>query len=217
MNRNNAEVTAGISPNRGTRRTSGPAGRRGTQRRRGVAGRRCRRDRPRGRRHRSRCDRVGTGHRPIHAGADLDHGHQRGNRIQRALRADHRGCVGENHCGQSDRNVPLEPGRYSGYGDVGLGSYHHDLVVQCPIRCAGSIIDTPMARNGAAEGNIDPDLLAGMTPVRRNGTPDDVAATRAFLCSDNTGFSTGQTVGVNGGWYLQDPAPPSRGRRRDSP
>lgn len=74
-----------------------------------------------------------------------------------------------------------------------------------------------MARNGAAEGNIDLDLLAGMTPVRRNGTPDDVAATCAFLCSDNTGFSTGQTVGVNGGWYLQDPAPPSRGRRRDSP
>ncbi|WP_068165057.1 SDR family NAD(P)-dependent oxidoreductase [Rhodococcus phenolicus] len=65
-----------------------------------------------------------------------------------------------------------------------------------------SIIDTPMARNGAAEGNIDLDLLAGMTPVRRNGTPDDVAAACAFLCTDNAGFITGQIIGVNGGWYL---------------
>lgn len=65
-----------------------------------------------------------------------------------------------------------------------------------------SIIDTPMARNGAAEGNIDLDMLAGMTPVRRNGTPDDVAAACAFLCSDDAGFITGQIIGVNGGWYL---------------
>jgi 2-hydroxycyclohexanecarboxyl-CoA dehydrogenase len=38
--------------------------------------------------------------------------------------------------------------------------------------------------------------------VRRAGTTDDVAATCAFLCSDDAGYITGQQIGVNGGWYL---------------
>ncbi|EME14374.1 SDR family NAD(P)-dependent oxidoreductase [Rhodococcus triatomae] len=66
-----------------------------------------------------------------------------------------------------------------------------------------SIIDTPMAREGAKhDAMIDLDALASMTPVRRIGTPDDVAAATAFLCSDAAGFITGQVIGVNGGWYL---------------
>lgn len=66
-----------------------------------------------------------------------------------------------------------------------------------------SIIDTPMAREGAKhDAMINLDALATMTPVRRIGTPDDVAAATAFLCSDAAGFITGQIIGVNGGWYL---------------
>ncbi|MGV9747124.1 SDR family oxidoreductase [Rhodococcus zopfii] len=37
--------------------------------------------------------------------------------------------------------------------------------------------------------------------MRHNGTPDDVAAACAFLCSDNAGFITGQSIDVSGGWY----------------
>ena len=33
-------------------------------------------------------------------------------------------------------------------------------------------------------------------------TPDDIAATCAFLCSDEASFITGQVVGVNGGMVL---------------
>ena len=40
------------------------------------------------------------------------------------------------------------------------------------------------------------------TPVRRAGTPDDIAAACAFLCSEDAGYITGQLIGVNGGWYL---------------
>lgn len=38
------------------------------------------------------------------------------------------------------------------------------------------------------------------TPLGRRGTPDDVAAVVAFLCSDAAGFITGETILVDGGW-----------------
>lgn len=64
-------------------------------------------------------------------------------------------------------------------------------------------IDTPMARRAEARGDL-PSIAAvvARTPVRRAGTPDDVAAACAFLCSENAGYITGQLIGVNGGWYL---------------
>jgi 3-oxoacyl-[acyl-carrier protein] reductase len=35
--------------------------------------------------------------------------------------------------------------------------------------------------------------------MRRLGTPEEVAATVAFLCSDAAGYITGQVISVNGG------------------
>jgi NAD(P)-dependent dehydrogenase (short-subunit alcohol dehydrogenase family) len=64
-------------------------------------------------------------------------------------------------------------------------------------------IDTPMARRAEARGDLPSiDAVAQRTPVRRAGTPDDIAAACAFLCSDEAGYITGQLIGVNGGWYL---------------
>ena len=64
-------------------------------------------------------------------------------------------------------------------------------------------IDTPMARRAEAAGDIPKlDAITARTPVRRAGTPDDIAAACAFLCSDDAGYITGQLIGVNGGWYL---------------
>jgi NAD(P)-dependent dehydrogenase (short-subunit alcohol dehydrogenase family) len=64
-------------------------------------------------------------------------------------------------------------------------------------------IDTPMARRAEERGDL-PSIaaVAQRTPVRRAGTPDDIAAACAFLCSDDAGYITGQLIGVNGGWYL---------------
>jgi NAD(P)-dependent dehydrogenase (short-subunit alcohol dehydrogenase family) len=64
-------------------------------------------------------------------------------------------------------------------------------------------IDTPMMRRSVDSGVVsDMDALIARTPVRRAGTPDDIAAACAFLCSEGAGYITGQLLGVNGGWYL---------------
>jgi 2-hydroxycyclohexanecarboxyl-CoA dehydrogenase len=66
------------------------------------------------------------------------------------------------------------------------------------------MIDTPMLRRaeaGGDVGNIDK-VAARMIPVGRVGTPEDIAATCGFLCSDEAAFITGQVIGVNGGMVL---------------
>lgn len=64
-------------------------------------------------------------------------------------------------------------------------------------------IDTEMARRAEARGDLPPiAAVVERTPVRRAGTPDDIAAACAFLCSDDAGYVTGQAINVNGGWYL---------------
>lgn len=64
-------------------------------------------------------------------------------------------------------------------------------------------IDTPMVRRAEDKGDLpDVNLIAQQTPVRRAGTPQDIAAACVFLCSEEAGYITGQALNVNGGWYL---------------
>lgn len=60
-------------------------------------------------------------------------------------------------------------------------------------------IDTPMLRKAIDQGRVDVEATLARTPVRRVGTPDDIAAACAFLVSQGAGYITGQIVGVNGG------------------
>lgn len=43
------------------------------------------------------------------------------------------------------------------------------------------------------------DKIAGGIPVRRLGRPEEIARVVHFLCSDDSGFITGQVWGINGG------------------
>ena len=65
-----------------------------------------------------------------------------------------------------------------------------------------SLVDTPMARDAEARGLVNVDTMAAMVPLGRAGTPDDIAAACAFLCSDGGSYITGQVIGVNGGMYI---------------
>lgn len=67
--------------------------------------------------------------------------------------------------------------------------------------------------NVVAPGLIETDMtreIAGGTrenwesriPLRRIGTPDDVAAAVCFLASDEASYITGQVLAVNGGMYM---------------
>jgi 2-hydroxycyclohexanecarboxyl-CoA dehydrogenase len=39
-------------------------------------------------------------------------------------------------------------------------------------------------------------------PIRRQGEPEDIAGACAWLVSEEAGYVTGQTIGVNGGRYI---------------
>jgi 2-hydroxycyclohexanecarboxyl-CoA dehydrogenase len=62
-------------------------------------------------------------------------------------------------------------------------------------------IDTPMLRRQESKGLLGEGVEhhEALTPVRRIGRPDDVAALCAFLVRDEASYITGQVLGVNGG------------------
>ncbi len=66
--------------------------------------------------------------------------------------------------------------------------------------------------NAVAPGFIETDMTAKLTdeiraayieaiPLRRLGSPQDIADAVAFLASDKAGYITGQVIAVNGGMY----------------
>jgi 2-hydroxycyclohexanecarboxyl-CoA dehydrogenase len=62
-------------------------------------------------------------------------------------------------------------------------------------------IDTPMLRASEAKGLLGEGVEhhAKLTPVRRAGRPEDIAAATAFLVGVDASYITGQVIGVNGG------------------
>jgi len=66
----------------------------------------------------------------------------------------------------------------------------------------GSIMNTIMSEANRDRFIVPPEQLAKSLPVRRLGEPEDIANAVAWLASEETGYVTGQTIGVNGGRVL---------------
>jgi 3-oxoacyl-[acyl-carrier protein] reductase len=59
---------------------------------------------------------------------------------------------------------------------------------------APGIIASPMA-----ESAFPPGMIEQLVPMKRAGTPEEVAALVAFLASDAAGYISGQVISINGG------------------
>jgi 3-oxoacyl-[acyl-carrier protein] reductase len=64
---------------------------------------------------------------------------------------------------------------------------------------APGMIDTDMTRAVAGKAQSDWEALI---PLKRLGTPQDIAAAVCFLASDEAAYITGQVLAVNGGMYM---------------
>ncbi|MGN0193020.1 MAG: 3-oxoacyl-ACP reductase FabG [Candidatus Gastranaerophilaceae bacterium] len=66
------------------------------------------------------------------------------------------------------------------------------ITVNC---IAAGIIDTEMTQN-------IPDEIVNQIPMRRKGTPTEVAGLINYLLSDEAEYVTGQVISINGGLYI---------------
>jgi NAD(P)-dependent dehydrogenase (short-subunit alcohol dehydrogenase family) len=99
-----------------------------------------------------------------------------------------------------------------------LGLVHGGAVYGGPLgirvnAVAPGIVPTNLfaAAATAAGGKNDMERRASTTPLRRAGTPADVAGVTAFLLSDDAAYVTGQVVSADGGATVVNTVRPSGG------
>ncbi len=63
------------------------------------------------------------------------------------------------------------------------------------------VIDTDMT--GAVRAKYEALIAGGLTPIRRWGQPEDVARAVVAIARGDLGFSTGETINVDGGFHLR--------------
>jgi 2-hydroxycyclohexanecarboxyl-CoA dehydrogenase len=64
------------------------------------------------------------------------------------------------------------------------------------------VMNTVMSEQAFQNANISREESIQAGPIRRQGEPEDIAGACAWLVSDEAGYVTGQTIGVNGGRYI---------------
>ena len=63
---------------------------------------------------------------------------------------------------------------------------------------APSLVDTPLAKR-LLNNEKKQQMMADRHPLKRVGTPADIARMAAFLLSEDSSWTTGQVLGVDGG------------------
>jgi 3-oxoacyl-[acyl-carrier protein] reductase len=81
---------------------------------------------------------------------------------------------------------------------VRLAEYGINVFEVCP-----GIISTDMTSGEDVKALYDGKLAAGMTPINRWGTAQEVGLAVAAIARGNFPFSTGEVFNVDGGWHLR--------------
>lgn len=76
--------------------------------------------------------------------------------------------------------------------------------IRCNAICPGTIDSPSLNERMAAGGNYEAVRAAFMErqPMKRLGTPDEVALLAVYLASDESAFATGQLWTLDGGWTM---------------
>ena len=92
-------------------------------------------------------------------------------------------------------SVAASKGAIEGFARALAAEYAPQLRVNV---VAPSLVDTPMASR-LLNNEKKQEKMAERHPMKRVGKPSDIAHMAAFLLSDESGWMTGQVLGVDGG------------------
>jgi len=81
---------------------------------------------------------------------------------------------------------------------IELGPFGITVNCVAPGFIATAMTEQTAARLGVSFADFQ-EMVAGQTPIRRVGQPDDVAGVIAFLCSTDAAYVSGQVIYVRGG------------------
>ena len=74
--------------------------------------------------------------------------------------------------------------------------------IRCNAICPGTVESPSLKDRLAATGDYDKahEAFTARQPMRRFGTPEEIAAMVCYLAGDLSAFTTGQAIAVDGGW-----------------
>ncbi|MBI4299574.1 MAG: SDR family oxidoreductase [Chloroflexi bacterium] len=76
------------------------------------------------------------------------------------------------------------------------------LGITCNTVAPGIVMTERFAAGWALLPEARRQELMAEIPLRRGGTPEEIAAVICFLASDGAGYINGTTIDVNGGWFM---------------
>jgi 2-keto-3-deoxy-L-fuconate dehydrogenase len=76
--------------------------------------------------------------------------------------------------------------------------------IRCNAICPGTVQSPSLEERIAAQGDVEKVRreFVARQPMGRLGRPEEIAALAVYLASDESGFTTGQTHVVDGGWNI---------------